>query len=113
MRSPCSLCVHPLLRTSECLIETSRKRLKNSSARPNSQGTEAGRRRDQKKKRRNKYHVAMPFARAIIDVKDMPHWRRRNGRTPVGYSERSHLRRDQCDMTPESRNSEARRVGHF
>jgi hypothetical protein len=34
--------------------------------------------------------------------------RRRNGGTPVGHPGRIAVRREQCDMTPESRNSGAR-----
>jgi hypothetical protein len=53
--------------------------------------------------------IAVPFARAIIDVKVTPPWSRRNGCTPVRYSGREALRREQCGMTLESRNSRARR----
>jgi hypothetical protein len=53
------------------------------------------------------------LATAIIDVIGTNLRRRRKGGTPVGYSGREVLRREQCDMVPESRNSGARTDGGF
>jgi hypothetical protein len=44
-------------------------------------------------------------ARAIVDFTGAPPRRRKNGDTPVGYSGRAALRREQCEVTPESQNS--------
>jgi hypothetical protein len=45
------------------------------------------------------------FARAITDVTATSLRERKNGDTPIGYSEQVDLRRAKCDMTAESRNS--------
>jgi hypothetical protein len=52
------------------------------------------------KKLRDRYNVAVPFARAITVVKGTSRQSRKNGGTPVGYSGRAVVTRDHCDMTP-------------
>jgi hypothetical protein len=52
------------------------------------------------KKLRDQYNIAVPFARAITDITSTSRQGRRNGGTPVGYSGRAVLTREQCDMMP-------------
>jgi hypothetical protein len=59
---------------------------------------------DRKQKRRGQYDVEVLFMKAIADVTGTSLWRRRNGDTPVGYSGRPSLRREQCDMMAENQN---------
>jgi hypothetical protein len=61
-------------------------------------------------KRRDQYDIAALFAMAILDVTGTPPRGRSDG-TPVGYSRRAALRREQCDMMPESQNNGPRRDG--
>lgn len=51
----------------------------------------------------------MPFATMITDVTGIPLERRRNGGTSIGYFRRASLRREQCDMMPDSLNCGVRR----
>jgi hypothetical protein len=89
-----------------------REQLNNRSARPNQQGMKAGHCRNQKKKKHQDQYDKEPFTRAIIDITSTPPHRRRHGSMPVGYSGEAALRREHCNMTPESRNSAARSDGH-
>jgi hypothetical protein len=51
-------------------------------------------------KLRDQYNIAVPLATAITDVRGTSRKSRRNGGTPVRYSERAVVTREQCDMTP-------------
>jgi hypothetical protein len=52
--------------------------------------------------------TAVPSARVITDITGRPPWSGRNGNMLVGYLGTAALRREQCDMMPESQNSGTR-----
>jgi hypothetical protein len=86
--------------------------LEKSRARPNPRITKTGLRRNRKKNRWRQYDIAIPVGRMIINVTGTPSRRSRNGGTPVGYSGRAAIKKEQCDMMPESQNIGDRRAGH-
>jgi hypothetical protein len=74
-----------------------REQLENSCARPN-----PGWMPLKPKKHRGYRDIVVLFVRLITYVTGRPPWSRRNGGVLVGYSETVALRREQCDMMPES-----------
>jgi hypothetical protein len=62
-----------------------KEQLEDSSASPDPRRLKTGHCGNRRKKRRDQYDVAEPFAKGIIDVTGTPPRRRSDGGAPVGY----------------------------